>query len=323
LSTPRSFFSPAAEDLQAVENLMRSQANGYHEDIHQALNLLLSAGGKRVRPSMTILIGKMLGADRDQLVTLAAAIELLHTATLVHDDLIDSALLRRGMPTLNSKWSPGATVLTGDFLFACAARLAAETDSLSVMKVFSRTLATIVDGEISQLFTGPCQFTREGYFQRIYAKTASLFETAARTAAMISQASEQSVDELRDYGYQLGMAFQIVDDILDFTSQPSELGKPVGSDLQQGLVTLPAILYAESHPNDADLQAMMNTHCEHDPERVQELIHSIRNSSAIRDAHREACDYIERALAQIRKQPDSEERASLENLARYIVERQI
>ena len=119
------------------------------------------------------------------MITLAAAIELLHTATLVHDDLIDGSLLRRGMPTLNSQWSPGATVLTGDFLFACAAKLAADTHSIPVMSLFSTTLTVIVNGEITQLFTSRCRANREDYYQRIYAKTASLFETSAKSAAMI------------------------------------------------------------------------------------------------------------------------------------------
>src|SRR5450759_2356384 len=135
-----SFLVPVQEDIQAVEDLMRSQAEGRHPDLKAALDLLLSSGGKRIRPTLTLLSGKMLGAPDDRLITLAAAIELLHTATLVHDDLIDGSLLRRGIPTLNSKWTPAATVLTGDFIFARAAKLAADTGSVALMKVFATTL---------------------------------------------------------------------------------------------------------------------------------------------------------------------------------------
>src|SRR5450759_3501516 len=163
-----SFLVPVQEDIQAVEDLMRSQAEGRHPDLKAALDLLLSSGGKRIRPTLTLLVGKMLGADYLRLITLAAAVELLHTATLVHDDLIDGSLLRRGMATLNARWSPPATVLTGDFLFARAAISAAETDHLPLMKLFSETLATIVNGELTQMFTSRGLISRENYYKRIY-----------------------------------------------------------------------------------------------------------------------------------------------------------
>ena len=165
---------------------MRSQAEHQHPDLRAALDHLISSGGKRIRPTVTLLIGRILNGDESRLVTLAAAIELLHTATLVHDDLIDGSLLRRGIPTINSKWSPGATVLTGDFMFARAAKLASDTNSIPVMSLFSKTLATIVNGEITQLFSNRCNINREEYYQRIYAKTASLFEASACCAALIS-----------------------------------------------------------------------------------------------------------------------------------------
>jgi geranylgeranyl pyrophosphate synthase len=159
----------------------------------------------------------MLGADEERLITLGAALELLHTATLVHDDLIDGSLLRRGMPTLNARWSPAATVLTGDFMFGRAAKLAAEVDHLPLMRFFAETLAVIVNGELAQMFTSRGLISRENYYRRIYAKTASLFEMCSRAAALISPTDEGMVEAMRDFGYQIGMAFQIVDDVLDFT----------------------------------------------------------------------------------------------------------
>ncbi|MGB8253281.1 MAG: polyprenyl synthetase family protein, partial [Anaerolineaceae bacterium] len=163
------------KDITRVEDLMRAQADGLTDDLKAATRIMIAAGGKRIRPALALLIGNLLGGDIQRLITLSAAIELLHTATLVHDDLIDGALLRRGVPTLSSKWSPGATVLTGDFMFARAARLAAETGSLDVMKIFAQTLSTIVNGEIEQLFVTQCAADRKSYLQRIYSKTASLF----------------------------------------------------------------------------------------------------------------------------------------------------
>src|SRR5450830_1413557 len=145
-----SFFSPVQDGLQETEALVRSQSYGAHPDLGAALEHLLSSGGKRIRPALALLVGQMLGAPRDKITTLAAAVELLHNATLVHDDLIDGALLRRGNPTLNARWAPPATVLTGDFIFARAAKLAADTDHLPLMKLFAETLAVIVNGELTQ-----------------------------------------------------------------------------------------------------------------------------------------------------------------------------
>ncbi len=173
METQNSFSSLTRERILEIEELISHQADGYHPDIKSALNILLSAGGKRMRPILTLLVGDMLGADQKRLVTMAASIELLHTATLVHDDLIDGSILRRGTPTLNSKWSPGATVLTGDFLFSRAAMLAAETNSLAAMKIFAATLSQIVNGEINQLLSKKISYTREDYYQRIESKTIS------------------------------------------------------------------------------------------------------------------------------------------------------
>ncbi len=318
-----SFLVPVQEDIQAVEDLMRSQAQDRHPDLKAALDVLLSSGGKRIRPTVTLLVGKMLGADYQRLVTLAAAIELLHTATLVHDDLIDGSLLRRGMPTLNSQWSPGATVLSGDFLFASAAKLASDTNSIPAMSLFAHTLTVIVNGEITQLFSSRCQVDREDYYRRIYAKTASLFETSATTAALISDVEPTIVEALRIFGYQIGMAFQIIDDILDFTGEEETLGKPVGSDLRQGLVTLPTIYYVEKHPEDSDAQALREGRCINSDAQTTRLIQSIRKSDAIKMAQQEAEQFIDRALLSLRSLPNRQERQFLEDLANYIISRDL
>lgn len=317
-----TFLSPVTEEIKLVEERMRIQADEAHPDLRAALEHLLAAGGKRIRPTLGLLVGNMLGAPLEKLVTLGAAVELLHTATLVHDDLIDGALLRRGMPTLNARWSPPATVLTGDFLFARAAKLAADTDHLPLMKLFSETLATIVNGELTQMFTSRGLINRDNYEKRIYAKTASLFEMTSRAAAMVSPASEETSETMRDFGYQIGVAFQIVDDILDFVGEQSAVGKPLGSDLLNGLVTLPAIYYAEANPDDADVLSLPKGGWTNS-ENMTRLVNNIRASDAAKLAMREAEGHIERALSCLSHMDHSAERDALENLARYIVDRKI
>ncbi len=317
-----SFLSPVQEQLQLVEARLHAQARDRHPDLRAALEQILSAGGKRIRPTLGLLVGNMLGAPSEKLVTLGAAVELLHTATLVHDDLIDGSLLRRGTPTLNARWSPAATVLTGDYLFARAAKLAAETDHLPLMNAFAETLAIIVNGELNQMFNTRGEVNRENYYQRIYAKTASLFEMTTTAATMISPAPKGTLGTMRVFGYETGMAFQIVDDVLDFTGEQMTVGKPIGSDLLNGLVTLPAIYYAEAHPDDEDVKSLSEggwaSH-----ERMARLVESIRRTDAVKKAMSEAHQHIALALRTLEGFDPSPEREALENLARFIVDRNI
>jgi len=315
-----NFFLPIQERLQQVEQVMLSQAEQHHPDLGAAMEHLLSSGGKRIRPAVALLTGGMLDGDPDRLVKLGAAIELLHTATLVHDDLIDGALLRRGIVTLNAQWSPAATVLTGDFIFARAAKLAAETDSVPVMRLFAETLATIVNGELTQMFTSRGLASREDYLKRIYAKTASMFELATAAAALLSPVSESVVEEVRQFGYEIGMAFQIVDDVLDFTGEQATVGKPVASDLRQGLITLPALYYIEANPTDADVAWLISGNFMSD-ERMDRLVSAIRQSGAIEKSLDEARRYVDCALESLQKQPSSEQRLALESLSNYVVRR--
>jgi geranylgeranyl pyrophosphate synthase len=318
-----TFFTSVQDQLQFVEQRIREQAGEeQHPDLRSALEHLLAAGGKRIRPTLGLLVGNMLGAPEDKLVTLGASVELLHTATLVHDDLIDGALLRRGMPTLNARWSPAATVLTGDFLFARAAKLAAETDYLPLMKLFSDTLATIVNGELTQMFSARGVIERNNYYNRIYAKTASLFEMSALAATMVATEDQDVRDSMKAFGYEVGMAFQIVDDILDFTGDQSTVGKPIGSDLLNGLVTLPAIYYAEEHPEDEDVLSLPGGGWK-DTERVQRIVDNIRKNAAIEKAMSEARQAVSRALNALEDAPVSPEREALAELAKFIVDRKV
>ncbi len=318
-----TFFSTVQDQLYLVEQRIREQAGEeHHPDLHAALEHLLSAGGKRIRPTLSLLVGNMLGAPEEKLITLCAAVELLHTATLVHDDLIDGALLRRGLPTLNARWSPAATVLTGDFLFARAAKLSAETDYLPLMKLFSETLAVIVNGELTQMFSARGVISRENYYRRIYAKTASLFEMTTLASTMIATEDERTRSLMKVFGYETGMAFQMVDDILDYTGEQSALGKPIGSDLLNGLVTLPAIYYAEANPDDPEITSLpagswTNT------ETMARLVENVRKSDCMEKSFEEASTRVSRALEILESFDSCAERESLENLARYIVDRKI
>jgi len=304
-----TFISPVQEQLQVIEARLHAQADDRHPDLRAAFEQILAAGGKRIRPTLGLLVGNML-------------VELLHTATLVHDDLIDGALLRRGMPTLNARWSPAATVLTGDFLFARAAKLAAETDYLPLMKLFSETLAIIVNGELTQMFSARGVISRENYSQRIYAKTASLFEMTSRSAAMVSPVDDTVIEAMRVFGNEVGIAFQIVDDILDFTGEQTAIGKPVGSDLLNGLVTLPAIYYAESHPKDEDIKSLAEGGWANE-ERMRRLVNSIRKTDSVKKAMIEANQHVENALRALENFEPGPEREALENLAKYIVDRKV
>ena len=310
------------KDIEKVEERMRAQADDRHSDLRIAFENLLASGGKRIRPQLVLLTGNMLGADHEKLITLAAAIEMLHTATLVHDDLIDGSLMRRGNDTINANWTPAATVLTGDFVFARAAKLAAQTGSLTVMEEFAETLAIMVNGELTQMFDARGLANRENYYQRIYAKTGSLFELATHGAAIISPVEVKTVANARNFGRELGTAFQIIDDILDFTGDQAAVGKPLGSDLLQGLITLPALYYIEANPENERVKSLLDGNY-HNSEEITLLVEDIRQSNAIQLALNEAKGYATRALKSLNGQAPSEERFALENLAEYITNRNV
>jgi geranylgeranyl pyrophosphate synthase len=315
------FLSYLDDQLAKVDQKMLARSAGYHPDLIAALEHLLESGGKRIRPSITLVMGSLLGAEEEKLISLSASIELLHTATLVHDDLIDGALLRRGNPTLNSHWTPAATVLTGDYIFAQAALLAAEIESTEAMSWFAETLSIIVNGELSQLFDRDKFPSREDYFHRIYEKTGSLFALSAKAAALISPVDRKFLEPAEAYGTEIGKAFQIVDDVLDFTGDQVRVGKPLGSDLRQGVATLPVLFYSEMNPDDRVLQECLTGKA---PEAaLDELIQRVVASGAIQQAMAEARTCTERAISSLEGFPGGKDRETLEKLGRYIVDRDL
>ena len=317
-------FDLVRDDLRLVEERLHDiplRRDADFELVTEAIGHLLDAGGKRIRPALTLLTGRLYPAHLDRIVSLAAAVEMLHTATLVHDDVVDGSLLRRGSPTLNARWSPGATILTGDYLFARAADLAAQTDSVRTMQIFARTLMTIVSGELRQLF-GDAAFrqTRDDYFKRIYAKTASMFELATEAAGVLIGAAEDEIQALRQFGHDLGIAFQIMDDVLDFSSDASQVGKPVASDLRHGIITLPVIDYLDLHPYDKRVDALLSDDYRTD-EMVLPLVADVRASGAVDRAVAEARSYVQRSQTALLALPDNEARQSMSAVADYVVER--
>lgn len=318
-----NFVEYVQNDLKALDDLMRRQTGAeYHADLRAAFEHLLSAGGKRIRPIIVFLAGGLIGAEKERLITLAGAIEMLHTATLVHDDLIDGSLLRRGIPTLNARWSPAATVLTGDFLFGRAAKLAAEVNDLPLMKMFAETLTIIVNGEISQMFLSKGVIDRKNYYHRIYAKTGSLFELSAYGAALIGTDDEEKREAFKQFGYELGIAFQIMDDVLDFNGEMVKIGKPVGGDLLNGLVTLPTIYYAESHPDDPEVKILSEGGWGN-REKMEILVKTISESKAIEYSINEAKEHIQKGLEALSDFAGQEEYKLLKDLADYVVDRTV
>jgi geranylgeranyl pyrophosphate synthase len=229
-------------------------------------------------------------------------------------------LIRRGFPTLNASLNPGATVLSGDYIFARAAHLAAGIGSLPLMEHFARTLMTIVNGELVQLFAERSGDDRQDYFDRIYAKTASLFELATMGAALLRQANGEIVEAMRRFGYQVGMAFQIVDDVLDFAGDEALLGKPLGSDLRNGLLTLPTLLYLEHQPDGPALADAIHSGRLGEAE-LDVLVAKIRASEAIGRALSEAQNAIAAGETQLEGMPDGPERAALRQLGQYVTNR--
>lgn len=313
-----------AEDIKKVEEKMRSGVAERYQDLQAVIDYLMDAGGKRLRPTLTLMAANFYPVDQDKSYSLAAAVELLHTATLVHDDLIDNSLFRRGLPTLNASWSPGATILTGDYLFARSAGLAAETENVRIVTIFSQTLMTIVGGELQQLFhdghgTVP---TREEYNQRIYSKTASLFAAGTQTGGILCGAPENEIQALHDYGYHLGMAFQIVDDILDFQGDEDLIGKPVANDLRIGIATLPVMLFDEQQPNHPTVMKAVRRE-RVDDEEMLALVEAIRASGAVDAAMAEARRFARQAQANLEDLPDTPYRQAMYGLAEYAVARDI
>jgi geranylgeranyl pyrophosphate synthase len=313
------------DELDRVDQRVLAAARVDFPLVATMVEEIVSAGGKRLRPLLLLLSARAYDYDVPRLVTAAAGVELLHTASLIHDDSIDRAAIRRGKPTLNARLSSGAVILIGDFLFAQSAMLAAATEHTRVVAIFASTLGDICDGQLREMLDGHrIEQTRAEYERRIYGKTAALFAGAAEMGAVIGQAPPPDIEALRAFGSDLGMAFQIVDDVLDVREGSRELGKPAGNDLRQGIVTLPTMLFAASLPPDSSKRGRLDALVEGeltDESAIDDLIAAIRSSGAIEEAVGIAHDFAERARRRLSDVADGSSRAMLEELVELTVER--
>lgn len=325
--TAQDVFAVLRPDLQLVEDRIEAVSRVDYPVVSSLVLDLVRSGGKRLRPLILLLAARGFGGDKDAVVTAAAGVELLHTASLVHDDTIDRAALRRGKPTLNAQLSAGAVILLGDYLFAQSAMLAAATMNPRVVAIFAGSLGDICDGQLHEMFYAHrLDQSRADYDKRIFGKTAALFAGAAEMGAILGGASESDVQSLRQYGADLGMAFQIIDDVLDLREGTQQLGKPAGNDLRQGTVTLPVMIYAarfpEGTPERTLLERLALSEAEIIPgEEIDALVDRIRLSGALEETVSVAAEFVDSAKRHADVVPDSETRAMLLDVADLAVNR--
>ncbi len=306
------------EDLERIESELSLVGEDAGHVLREAIAHHLSTGGKRLRPRMAMLAGRLVGHEEtDRLARFAAVTELVHAASLVHDDTLDDAATRRGVETVRSRWGSHIAVLVGDYLFAQAAIYTANLGSLRLMALLAETIQSLVQGELAQMSAAyRIEASAENYESRIGAKSASLFVLAAEGGAECGGATSAQALAMRDYGYHLGLAFQIADDVLDYTASTEELGKPAGSDLKNGVVTLPALYYLEPLPPAARERRTVEEGGD-----VSAVIDAIRASTAPARALAYAHKLVERAAAALDIFPPSSERSSLLSLAAGAVSR--
>lgn len=315
-----TIYTPVQEDLVKVEKELELVSKVDFSWLAELLSHSLSNGGKGIRPALTLLSGKFYHYNLNTLLPMATAVEVLHIATLVHDDAIDKSAVRRGKPTVYKVWGEDKAVLLGDYLFAKAGELTATTQNLRAVKLFAQTLRTISTGELAQSFSAfTLEQTYEQYIQRNSYKTAALFTLATESGSVLSEAPEASIKILNEYGYNLGIAFQIVDDILDFVGTEEELGKPTGSDLVQGTLTLPAMLLLECFPEDNPVKKIFQN--EDKDKNVKLAIEMVRNSPIVEECYRIASDYCTKACCNLNLLPDNDSRQAMIELAKYVVRR--
>ena len=315
-----SIYAPVQGDLAQVEAKLRGLAITGTDHLKSLLDYVTDSGGKRVRPAITLLASSFYPRESEKPVLMASAVELLHLATLIHDDTVDNSPMRRGRATVGNVWGQHVAVLFGDYVFATSATFVCDTENVRVIRRFSETIMELASGELIEYFGAydPHQ-ARELYNDRIYRKTASLFCTAGESGAVLGGAPEPQVQALRRYGYNIGMAFQIGDDLLDVHGDEAKLGKPVGADLQHGVLTLPTIMLLERYPDDNPVAALFR-----DPGqdgKLQQALDMINNSSIVPDCESVVQDYCVQACAELQQLPDCEARRSLADLAEYLRER--
>jgi all-trans-nonaprenyl-diphosphate synthase len=321
MNSVTSLFAPVEADLKVLAENLKSLVGARHPILYAAAEHLFSAGGKRVRPAIVLLIARatMPGEDiTPRHRRLAEITEMIHTASLVHDDVLDTAETRRGIPTVHDQFGNRVAVLAGDFLFAQSSWYLANLDNLTVVKLLSQVIMDLAEGEIQQsLSSFDTEMSIETYLEKSYFKTASLLANSAKATAVLSDLSDATCEKMYLYGRYLGLAFQIVDDILDFTSSAEILGKPAGSDLAGGNLTAPVLYAMQEQPRLAEI-IVGEFEQDGDLEKALGLIHS---STGIDKSWALAQQNVQLALEQLTDLAPSHSKSALIEMGDYVLQR--
>ena len=313
--------APVADDLQAVNALIRQQLRSDVALINQLAGYIIDSGGKRLRPITVLLAAHACGYAGSRHIDAAAIIEFIHTATLLHDDVVDESNLRRGRETANAIWGNQASVLVGDFLYSRSFQMMADIGSMRVMEIMADTTNTIAEGEVMQLLN--CHdpdTTEERYMTVIHCKTAKLFEAAARLGAVLADRSPAEEQALARYGLHLGTAFQLIDDVLDYNASSAELGKNIGDDLAEGKPTLP-LIHAMRHGTSEEVRIIREAIEQGGLEHIDIVTRTIESTGALDYTARLADEQAEQAIANLALLPQSPAKDALISLARFAVNR--
>lgn len=311
-----------AQDMAAVNETILLQLNSDVSLINQLGYYIISGGGKRIRPMIAILAARALGYEGNQHVTIAALIEFIHTATLLHDDVVDESDMRRGKATANAAFGNAASVLVGDFIYTRAFQMMTSLGSLRILALMSEAVNVIAEGEVLQLMNcNDPDITEESYMHVIYSKTARLFEAAAQSSGILAGGSATQEQALQDYGRYIGTAFQLIDDLLDYSADGETLGKNVGDDLSEGKPTLP-LLHAMRHGN-AQQAAMIREAIEQGNGRhlLDPVLETMRQCGSLEWTRSRAEEEADKAIAALQALPESPWRSALEALAHMAVQR--
>ncbi len=314
--------SLASNDMNAVNQLIYTQLQSDVALVNQLGIYIVNSGGKRIRPLLTVLAARAFGSKNESPVHLAAIIEFIHTATLLHDDVVDESNMRRGNETANALFGNSASVLVGDFLYSRAFQMMVSLDNMTVMKVLSDATNIIAEGEVLQLMNcNDPQTTVESYMQVIYCKTAKLFEAATRLAAVLTGQNEAAEQAMIAYGKHLGTAFQLVDDLLDYTADAQEMGKNVGDDLSEGKPTLP-LLHAMHNGNEAQRQLIHDAiELSNGMDNLEAILEAMQQTGALEFTQQMAEQEAEKAIAALSVLEESEYKQALIGLAHVAVRR--
>ncbi|MBD3671472.1 MAG: octaprenyl diphosphate synthase [Gammaproteobacteria bacterium] len=310
-----------AEDMDAVNELIIRRLASEVVLINQIGHYIVNSGGKRLRPVLAVLSARAMDHKGPHHIDLAAIVEFIHTATLLHDDVVDASELRRGKETANALWGNEASVLVGDFLYSRSFEMMVEVGSMRVMDILSRATNIISEGEVLQLLNvHDADTTEERYLNVIRFKTAKLFEAACQLGAVIADAPAEQEQAMADYGMHLGTAFQLIDDVLDYSASSEEMGKNVGDDLAEGKPTLP-LIYTMRQGSEAQAQVVREAIEQGGLDQIDEVMAAVESTGAIAYTAQTAREEADRAIAAISAIPDSPYRQAMIDLAHFSVER--